>query len=242
MKPTAILWDYDGTLMDSVHKNFTVNKEIVRYLNPGIEPDNSPAALTSLDAYIEIVHKSSNWIEIYIEDFGLKPEQAIQAGKLWSEYHLTNKTPSNLFAGVSEIVKSFADIPQGICSLNCVNNINVMLQANNMDNYFSSVVGHNSIAIEKAKPHPDAFIHCLNEMGVTEEGTIFYIGDHQDDTRFAKNAEQVLKKKNKDIRVLSIAAAYSGAKPNSWDIKPDYTVNSVAEIKKIISDLSRLIK
>ena len=74
-------------------------------------------------------------------------------------------------------------------------------------------------------------------MNVDGTGTIFYIGDHQEDIRFALNAEIALKKENKDVRVLSIAAAYGGADLSEWELQPDYTAHSVEHIFQIVQAL-----
>ena len=234
MNISAILWDYDGTLMDSRHKNLSVNKEIFAKIKPDHKQEEWPLAFTSVDHYQKAVYLSKDWRDIYIHHLGFTEAEALKAGSMWKEYQLKNQTAIELFEGIPKIVQCFEKVPQGICSLNSADNIIAMLQQNKIEHCFKSVVGFDTISQDKPKPYPDSFLHCLNEMNVDGEGIIFYIGDHQEDVRFARNAEIALKKLDKDVRVLSIAAAYGGGEPSEWEMQPDYTAHSVENIAEFI--------
>lgn len=236
MKLTAILWDYDGTLMDSRHKNLAVNKEIFAKIKPEVKQEEWPAAFSSIDHYQKAIYQSKDWLETYTEHLGFTEAEAYKAGGMWNEHQLKNDTAMTLFVGIPEIIKKFEAIPQGICSLNTSDNIIAMLQRHKVAHHFKSILGFDAASKDKPKPYPDSFLHCLNEMNVDGEGTIFYIGDHQEDTRFARNAEIALKKKNKDVQVYSIAAAYGGADLSMWDIQPDFTAHSVDDVAQIIHE------
>lgn len=236
-KPTAILWDYDGTLMDSANKNFSVNREIFHQIKPRVAANGWPKALSSLAEYKTAVSHTLNWQRFYMDNLGYTHEETLQAGSMWSEYNLANETKITLFEGISNVVQGFKSIPQGICSLNCADNIAKALQNNKLNHYFSSIVGFNTISHDRAKPYPDAFLHCLNDMSIITNGTICYIGDHEDDAKFARNAETSLREANKDTKVIMIAAAYGGANPSLWETKPDYIAHSVTEIKTFVSNM-----
>ncbi len=234
MKLSAILWDYDGTLMDSRHKNLSVNKEIFAKIKPDFKQEDWPVAFSSVDHYQNVVYQSKDWRDMYMDHLGFTEAEALKAGSMWKEYQLKNQTAVTLFEGIPKIVKDFESVPQGICSLNSADNIVSMLEQHNIAHCFKSVVGFDTISQDKPKPYPDAFLHCLNEMNVDGEGTIFYIGDHQEDTRFARNAEIALREADKDVRVLSIAAVYGGGEPSEWELQPDYTAHSVENIVQFI--------
>jgi HAD superfamily hydrolase (TIGR01549 family) len=238
MKLTAILWDYDGTLIDSRHKNLSVNKEIFAKIKPNLQQESWPIAFSSIEHYQNAVYQSKDWREIYTDHLGLTEAEALAAGGMWTEYHMKNQTEVTLFDGISSVVKSLKNIPQGICSLNSSENIIAILKRNKIDHCFKSVVGFDTISLDKPKPYPDSFLHCLNEMNVSGEGTIFYIGDHQEDIHFARNAGVALQKKNKDVQVLSIAAAYSGVDPSSWNIQPDFIATSAIDISCFIREVA----
>ena len=235
MKLTAILWDYDGTLMDSRYKNLSVNKEIFSKIKPEVKQKEWPAVFSSVECYQKAIHLSKDWRDMYIDHIGFTEEEALKASSLWKKYQLKNQTAIELFEGIPKIVKNFESVPQGICSLNSADNIIAMLQQHKIDHCFKSVVGFDTISHNKPKPYPDAFLHCLSEMNIDGNGTIFYIGDHQEDIRFARNAEAALKKRNKDVQVLTIAAAYGGDTNTSlWALQPDYTARSVDNITQFI--------
>ena len=234
MNISAILWDYDGTLADGSYKNFMITREIISAVNSSIGTDKWPWALSSFENYKVANHQTTNWRDLYMEYFGLSERQTNEAGPLWSKFQLENKTPVEIIKGIPQLIKNLSSIPQGICSQNCPTNIKKVLEHNKSGHHFSSIVGYNSIPITKQKPDPESFILCLEQMQITVDGTILYIGDHQEDTRFARNAESVLQNNGKKPRILSIAACYSGADPDLWDIQPDYKAYSVDDIISII--------
>lgn len=234
MNLSAILWDYDGTLMDTRYKNLSVNKEIFLKIKPEYIKEEWPIAFTSIEQYQHAVHQSKDWRDMYMDHIGYTEGEALKASGMWKEYQLNNQTVVELFEGIPNIIKQFEAVPQGICSLNSADNIISMLKRHKIDHCFKSIVGFDTIAHDRPKPFPDAFLHCLSEMKVNGEGIVFYIGDHQEDMRFADNAEIALKKENKNVRVFSIAAVYGGANTNEWEIQPDYTAHSVEHIAQII--------
>jgi len=235
MTISAILWDYDGTLVDSSHKNFMTTREIMSHINPAMYEDAWPLALTSFEEYKGAIHSAVNWRDFYMNHFGLSKQQIDDAGALWSEFQLKNQTPVEIFDGIPELLRNLSPTPQGICSLNCSINIEKELQQRQLLDCFNSIVGYNSVLISKPKPDPQSFMVCLEQMQVPVAGNIIYIGDHHEDTEFARNAESFLRNDKNQLRVIKIAACYSGAKPDLWAVKPDYQAHSVEEMVSIIA-------
>ncbi|MCH7824742.1 MAG: hypothetical protein IH849_08065 [Acidobacteria bacterium] len=56
---TAVIWDYDGTLVDTRAKNWGITRNIVRHFT-GADPDTIEA-LSSLDAYTRALHRNHDW-------------------------------------------------------------------------------------------------------------------------------------------------------------------------------------
>ncbi len=81
-KLAAVIWDYDGTLVDSREKNRWVTRHIVGQVT-GREPDVFPA-LRSLAAYDAATRKTVNWRVLYRDVLGLSEEETAHAGVLWS--------------------------------------------------------------------------------------------------------------------------------------------------------------
>ncbi|MEZ9922324.1 HAD family hydrolase, partial [Vibrio breoganii] len=73
---------------------------------------------------------------------------------------------------------------------------------------------------------------CLESIhGHTNSELVMYIGDHEADTKFARNLQLELGDKTK---IISVAAAYSRSNPESWAVKPDYVAHNVKDLLSII--------
>ncbi len=233
MKIDAILWDYDGTLVNSVPKNIDITKQILSVVAPRLTGENLPTYLKSEEEYHIANHQSKNWQDLYVNYYRMTQKEMLEAGTMWTEYQLKNTTPVELF---SEVIQTINDIclPQGICSQNSSENINRVLEKNNLTQKFNSVVGYDDIPSNSQKPNPFAGIKCLEQIfGVTLDKTIFYIGDHEGDVEFARNIEMEL---NENSKVISIVPKYSGADTKSWTYKPDFEIETPMDLLEIINN------
>ena len=232
MKLEAILWDYDGTLVNSVPKNIDITKSILAIVAPHLTGENFPKYLKSESAYHEASHAAKNWQELYRYYYGMSESEVAEAGALWAEHQESNQTEVSLFEGIDNVIARYSDFPHGICSQNSQSNIWNVLKSYNIDKSFKSVIGYEDVAHESQKPHPEAGLKCLTDIfGQVAKKTIMYIGDHEADVKFARNIEQSL---GDDSRVISVAAAYSGANTSAWPIKPDYVAKSTFDLLSII--------
>ena len=231
MKIDAILWDYDGTLVNSVPKNIDITKQILRRVAPRLTGKNLPKYLNNEAEYHIANHESKNWQDLYVNYYGMTEEEMIKAGRLWTEYQLKNTTPVTLFDEIQETVKKI-NIPQGICSQNSSKNINLVLTENNLAHKFKAIIGYDDIPNNSQKPKPLGGIKCLEKIfGEIIDKTLMYIGDHEGDVEFARNIENELGRKNK---VIAVTANYSGANTVKWNFKPDYELNSPTELLDVI--------
>ena len=228
MKLDAILWDYDGTLVNSVPKNIDITKNILSDVAPHLTGDNLPHYLQSESAYHEANHAAKNWQELYVKFYGMTESEMLTAGKLWGKYQLSNTTPVALFNGIESTINDLSAIPHGICSQNAsANIINVLTQAR-VNACFKAVIGYDDIAQHNQKPSPEGGLICLSKMfDRLEDKTVMYIGDHEADVQFARNLQAVLPSTSK---VISIAVAYSGANPGAWSTQPDFIIQSPKEL------------
>ncbi len=74
MTLSAILWDYDGTLVDSTKKNMAVTIEILQEFIPDIH-QKLPTVLTYPEEYRQANYKYKDWREIYRECYNLSESQ-----------------------------------------------------------------------------------------------------------------------------------------------------------------------
>lgn len=233
MKINAILWDYDGTLVNSVPKNIEITKQILSLVAPRLTGSQLPKYLQTEKDYHIANHQSKNWQDLYINYYGLTEREMLNAGKLWTEYQLKNTTPVELYSGIKETINQIK-LPQGICSQNSSENIIQVLKENNLLSKISSIIGYDDIPQERQKPSSYSGIKCLYQLFTTlRNRTIIYIGDHEGDTAFARNIERDLSKGNK---IISVAVRYSGANSTNWKYKPDFELESPNELLNLIEN------
>jgi phosphoglycolate phosphatase-like HAD superfamily hydrolase len=232
VKIDAILWDYDGTLVNSAPKNINITKDILGEVAPHLSGNNLPRHLNSESSYHRANHAAENWRDLYINFFGLTREEADIAGALWSKHQRRNTTPVALFDRITETIQSFAHIPHGICSQNSTANIRALLDAEMINSYFKSVVGYEDVPFERQKPASDAGVKCLGELFDEVRGrTLIVIGDHESDVIFGRNIAADIDGSNS---VVSIAVSYSGADTREWDHQPDKVISSPQELEEYL--------
>ncbi len=236
-KILAIIWDYDGTLVDSRRKNLNVTRKIVSKILKG-DPSEIPA-LSSLSNYHHAHIKATNWREFYEESFGLTEEQTDEAGRMWTEFQIKDNTPIPLMDGVEDVIFSLNKYPQGIVSQNSRSNIIRYLKEKNLLSYFKDIVGYEEVSMERQKPIPDGLLLCIERLTDFKPGYVFYIGDHETDVRCAFNANNILKKNNAGIKIISIGAFYGfDVDRSEWSVLPDHKIQSADDIIDVIDNLN----
>lgn len=231
----AVIWDYDGTLVDTRQKNLDVTKEIVfEVLNKSYE--DFPALL-NLENYEKANARSANWRVLYTREFLMNEEQANYAGSLWTKYQLLNTSRLELYRGLQAIIMELGkNYSQGIVSLNSHANIRNSLSHNKVENYFNAIIGYEEVDFAKQKPDPDGILKCITHLDIhASQGTIVYIGDHETDAHCAFNTNRVLGTK----RIVSIGALYEKEPAyNNWRYQPDHIALTTGHITEIIRTIT----
>jgi HAD superfamily hydrolase (TIGR01549 family) len=230
----AIIWDYDGTLVDTRQKNLNVTKGIVERI-ARVDP-NEFRALRTLDSYNLTIKRSTNWNELYKQEFGFTDEQTDTAGRMWTEYQLKDNTPTPFYNGIHDVLYALRNFRNGIVSQNSQSGITRVLKENNLLQFFRLIVGYEEVNLRRQKPEPDGLLMCIEKLTQMSPGYVFYIGDHETDVKCARNANSVLKRNESSVKVISIGALYcSDADASHWDIKPDYEAKSAKNVLDIVS-------
>lgn len=233
MKIDAILWDYDGTIVNSVPKNIDITKQILSVVAPRLTEDNLPEHLKSEKLYHKANHQSRNWQDLYLNFYGMTEKEMLEAGTLWTEYQLKNTTPVEMFPEIKQTICDIS-LPQGICSQNSSENIHQLLEKNNLSQKLNTIIGYDDIPSDKQKPSAFGGIKCLNQIyGNSKNKTIIYVGDHEGDVEFARNIEMELCENSK---VISVVAKYSGADTQFWSYKPDFEIKKPTDLLEIINN------
>lgn len=234
-RPLAVLWDYDGTLIDTARKNMAVTVAVLRHLYPDID-SHLPEALQTYEAYQAANHRYKNWRELYVCAFGVPEERLDEAGPLWAPEQEKNTDLPLMFPGLAELLPRLTEVPMGICSLNDAGNIRRTLAAYGVDECFREVIGYSDVHEHRQKPDPDSFLACVERLGLTgEKGTYIYVGDHQDDVTFGKAAGKAL-----GCEVVCIAVDWLGLNREavkSWRIAPDYFVETPEALEQALREL-----
>ena len=238
MAVKAILWDYDGTLMDSSKKSIEVSLEVLSHFIPDVY-ENIPKPLSSREDFQETYGRISDWVELYHVCYGLTDEQTRLAVEMWGDIQLKNKTEAEIYPGIREVLEHFKDTKMGVCSQNGSGIIERSLEHIDVLKYFGAVIGVNHVLFDEQKPHPSAFIKCLEKLGITDcNETFVYVGDRSVDVAFGRNAEAMLKKDYPDAKVVCVAIHHKGDYcEEDENFLPDFIAHDSAELFEILNGI-----
>jgi HAD superfamily hydrolase (TIGR01549 family) len=235
----AIIWDYDGTLVDTQRKNLSVTRAIIKELT-GADPTTFPA-LQSPEMYAHAMRQSTNWRDFYGKQFGLTDAEVDNAGKRWTEFQMRDETPVPLFEGIRAVLSQLQHLPHAIVSQNARAAIEHTLEQNAVRHHFNFIVGFEEVELRRQKPEPDGILHCIDSLTGSKGGQILYIGDHESDAALAHHANQILRNTGSRTRIRSVAALYSVAQETAlWRIKPDYDAQETRDIVNIVESINNL--
>jgi len=228
----AVVWDYDGTLVDTQRRNWRVSRAMIPAVS-GRPPEAFPA-LASLESFRAADRRSANWRVLYGRELGLTEEQVDTAGRLWSHYQLADQTPIAFFDGVARALEALASVPQAIFSQNSRAAIQRSLEAAGLDGYFKLVIGYEEVGLEQQKPAPDGLLACIEGLGLVA-GTVFFVGDHDTDVSCARRANQVLAQNGTAVNVIAVGAAFDPQDQIAWVHEPDYVARRPEEVAKRVN-------
>lgn len=228
----VVVWDYDGTLVDSREKNLRVNRAIVGRFTG--RPGEEWEALASLEAYGRAWTRHANWREIYGREFGLTEDEIDRAGRLWTELQLRDPATPPVYDGIAEVLEGLAHLPHGVVSQNARANIRSGLEKGGISRHFAAVIGYEEVEPERQKPHPDGLLRCFELLGGPNPGRLFFVGDHETDALCAERAREHLARLASDVEVVSIAAYYGIEPMVPWAVEPNHVAHHPAEILEIV--------
>ena len=233
----AIIWDYDGTLVDTRRKNLNVTRNIIEKISHKDAAEFS--ALQSLENYYLANKRTSNWRELYHHEFNFSEEQIDEAGQLWTAYQLNDNTEVTFYEGIEAVIRDLNEFPQGIVSQNSRYSIIQNLEKNQLLPFFKCIVGYEEVDLKKQKPDPDGLLHCMQKVSAPGSGYVCYIGDHETDVQCAHRANRALKEGKANVTIISIGACYdSGTNTATWEVRPDYEAHRVEDNLDIVARIN----
>jgi phosphoglycolate phosphatase len=167
----AVLFDWDGTLLDSFQADANAYSRMFRALGVHWEP----AKLTQ--------HYSPDWHNVY-RAVGLPFERWAQADRLWRSFYRSERPL--LQTGARRVLQMLADrFRLGIVSSGSTLRVRSQLCAFGLQRLFAVTVFGDQVP--HRKPHPLQLQLAIRRLGC-EPGSCVYIGDAPEDVKMARRA------------------------------------------------------
>ena len=201
---TTLLFDWDGTLVDSANLGLTAFEQSFAAL--GVVFDH--------EVYRAVY--SPNWYSVY-EAMGLPKDKWQKADELWTQHY--GEQNAELVEGAENTI---AELQQkgyrlGIVSSGNAGRVTREITNVGLDSVFEVVVCHEQM--ENRKPHPEGLETAVRLMNRSREESC-YIGDSPEDIEMGKRA---------GLLTVGVRSAY----PTNWKLErsnPDIFIQSLSEL------------
>lgn len=235
----AVVWDFDGTLVDTRQKNLNVTRYLTELVR-GV-PAEQCEALRSLADYERAVQRHNHWTDFYREELGMTEAEIDHAGGLWGAAQLEEPTVPESYTGIREVLEALDHLPHGIVSLNSRDNILRLVAALELGHFFAEVIGHEAFVPERHKPAPDALVECIDRLTDLRPGRVLYVGDHETDTLCVHNANAQFEASGIAVEVLSVCAVFGPHSDDSdWLATPHFRAADPRQIIELADSLGGL--
>ncbi|CAM3565006.1 Phosphoglycolate phosphatase [Vibrio aerogenes CECT 7868] len=219
--PKLVVFDLDGTLLDSVPDLAIAADQAVRQLGyPGVS-ECQVRDYVGNGADILIGRALSQSLEINPD---LSPALLKEARTYFDEFYAaTGHRLSQLYAGVKD---TLVKLHQEGFTLAVVTNkpshfVPEILQQHQIADYFSDVIGGDDF--EKRKPDPMALNWLLDKYGLKPK-QMMMVGDSKNDILAARNA---------GCHSFGLTYGYNHGEPIA-DSGPDYVADNISELLDIV--------
>lgn len=213
-KPKAIVFDADGTLLDTFELIVAAYRHVSVTHNLKIpKPEEIRAHLGSpLREMFEAFYPGQNI------------EQLLSTN---NEFVAANTLKSEAFAGVCELLKDLksAGFKLAVLTSGSVTILSI-LEHHQLKEFFASIVY--SERVQNSKPHPEGFLLACKECRVDPHEAIM-VGDTVFDIETGKNSNC--------FATVAITHGF-GQYDDLVSAQPDYIVQSTSELKQILSELA----
>jgi HAD superfamily hydrolase (TIGR01509 family) len=169
----AVLYDWDGTLVDSAEKSYRCYVRV--FSTFGIAFDHASYEKTY----------TPDWYRTY-EAVGLPRDRWPEADALWTGCY--EQEPSTLLPGARAALERLArgGTAQGLVSSGEASRVRRELQAHALEGFFGTAVVCGG-ETERRKPHPEPLLAGLERLAVGPAEAA-YVGDSPEDVTMAKAA------------------------------------------------------
>jgi len=181
-QPTAVIWDLDGTLVDSA-------PDLATALNAVLDKRGF-FTLTTEEVRTMIGNGVPKLVERGFNAVGVRPDQEQLDGLVAmfnKEYRACATNQTRPYPGMVEVLEEIQamNIPMGICTNKPEAFTRQILEGLGLARFFSSVVGGDTTGARK--PDPEPVLACLRGL-VAEPALSLMIGDSVHDVHAARAA------------------------------------------------------
>lgn len=212
----AIIFDLDGTLIDSVMD--LANSVNYSLQQLGLEPHSHDEIRSFVGDGVQKLIKRS---------LGPKHLEKFDRGFTIFMNHYGSHCTDNtvLYPGVAQILPQLAaEYILGILTNKSLNFTQKILQALNIAPYFKEIVGGDSLTAKK--PDPAGIFYLAEKWGLDPAAGMIMVGDHATDIRVGQRA---------GCKTVFIA----GKIGQKQDLNPDYIIGSMTELPELLANLKK---
>lgn len=169
----AVVFDWDGVLLDSLQASLNVYNGILKSLR-----------LKPVNMYKLRAASSSDWRTFYL-NLGIREDQWLKANDLWSP--LYRKEEPILFPDVKRILSFLKrnKLSLGVASNGQTERVGAEIERLGVQSFFEAKVFHEDV--QSRKPSPEPILLSLKLLKV-ETSQAVYIGDTPDDVIASRRA------------------------------------------------------
>jgi len=203
---TTLLFDWDGTLVDSAQLGLTAFEQSFAAL--GVAFDH--------EVYREVY--SPNWYSVY-EALGLPKDKWERADELWTHHY--GEQTAQLVDGGKQTIDELQHKGYRLGIVSSGNGGRVAREITNLglDGVFEVIICHEQM--ENRKPHPEGLETAMRLLGLSQVESC-YVGDSPEDIEMGKRA---------GLLTVGVRSAY----PTNWKLEnsnPDIFIQSIVELLK----------
>ena len=183
MKPSLIIFDLDGTLVDSAPDLNACGNRMLKIV--GRHPINLEKSKTFIGDGVRIFIEKT----LHSADYAASSIEIDEIEKLFlNDYQNRSAELSKLYPGVKQTLEKLrqAGYRLGVCTNKPQQASESLLAKLNIDHFFEKIVGGDYYPVRK--PNKQHILNLINEMEEAPEKTIM-IGDNEHDAVMAKDAQ-----------------------------------------------------
>lgn len=220
--PSAVIFDLDGTLVDSA-------RDLTAALNHVLRQAKRPEIEISRVRHL-VGDGARSLITKGFSESGILPDKAEIDAILqdFLDYYLENITAQTIiFPGVVKVIEELAErkIPMGLCTNKAIRLTEKLMTEIGLSGYFSAIVGGDSF--DYRKPDPRHLTSTLERMNCPVSNAVM-VGDSANDIIAAKAA---------DIPVICVSFGYSKIPVSK--LGPDIIIDHYDDFFKALTDISK---